>query len=40
MSDQTLVSPPSLQWIDEEMARLGDAGLLANIRTVESRWTA
>ncbi len=36
MSEQTFVSPPSLQWIDEEMARLSDAGLLANIRTIES----
>ena len=36
MPDQTFVSPPSLHWIDEEMARLGDAGLLANIRTIES----
>ena len=36
MPDQTFVSPPSLQWIDEEMARLGDAGLLSNIRTIES----
>ena len=36
MSEQTFVSPPSLQWIDEEMARLSDAGLLADIRTIES----
>jgi glycine C-acetyltransferase len=27
---------PALRWIDEEMARLSDAGLLANIRTIES----